>query len=73
MPCSRPFLLVLEDPDQVQRAVALVESLIQREDQGSLGWWICQEVFHLSTHFDVHFDTSYITGPGNLAQVQALW
>ena len=50
---QQALLLVLEDPDQVQRAVALVESLIQREDQGSLGWWICQEVFHLSTHFDV--------------------
>ena len=50
---QQALLLVLEDPDQVQRAVALVESLFQREDQGSLGWWICQEVFHLSTHFDV--------------------
>ena len=50
---QQALLLALEDPDQVQRAVALVESLIQREDQGSLGWWICQEVFHLSTHFDV--------------------
>ena len=50
---QQALLMVLEDPDQVQRAVALVESLFQREDQGSLGWWICQEVFHLSTHFDV--------------------
>ena len=69
---QQALLLVLEDPDQVQRAVALVESLIQREDQGSLGWWICQEVF-IFQHTLMHFDTSYITGPGNLAQVQALW
>ena len=50
---QQALLLVLEDPDQVQRAGCPSRVSDSTEDQGSLGWWICQEVFHLSTHFDV--------------------